>query len=126
MPGRGSRTKGKYGLDLGPGGLSDTTFEAAVLGELAVISIESPEVSLFFVFVFFLLLLFLWVRDSLPFSPFFFLREKFCLKQQQQQKPLYTAQFRTTACLLMHFIPVLFEALGQVWLAELAIHCLIL
>ena len=51
MPGRGSRTKGKYGLDLGPGGLSDTTFEAAVLGELAVISIESPEVSLFFVFV---------------------------------------------------------------------------
>ncbi len=46
MPGRGSR-KSKYGgLDLGSGGLSDTTFEAAVLGELAVISIESPEVDL--------------------------------------------------------------------------------
>ena len=39
IPGRGSRPT--YGLDLGPGG--DTTFEAAVLGELAVISIE-PDV----------------------------------------------------------------------------------
>ena len=44
IPGRGSRkSKGKY-LDLGAGGLSDTTFEAAVLGELAVISLEPPEV----------------------------------------------------------------------------------
>ena len=40
LPGRGPRAN-KYGLDLGPGG--DTTFEAAVLGELAVISIE-PDV----------------------------------------------------------------------------------
>lgn len=40
LPGR---SRAKYGLDLGPGGVSDTTFEAAVLGELAVISIE-PDV----------------------------------------------------------------------------------
>jgi len=45
MPGsRGPRKgKGKY-LDLGAGGLTDTTFEAAVLGELAVISLDPPEV----------------------------------------------------------------------------------
>ena len=39
------RGRGNYPLDLVPGGVSDSTYEAAVLGELAVISIE-PEVIL--------------------------------------------------------------------------------
>lgn len=43
LPGR--RVRGRNPLDLIPGGVSDSTYEAAALGELAVISIEQ-EVSL--------------------------------------------------------------------------------
>lgn len=38
LPGR--RGRGTYPIDLVPGGVSDATYEATVLGELAVISID--------------------------------------------------------------------------------------
>ena len=45
MPGR--RGRSKFPLDLVPGGVSDpATYEATVLGELAVISINEQDVSL--------------------------------------------------------------------------------